>query len=212
MAIGKMRKFVSRNKLVTKKTVRKMINSKLEAKYHDHEIGNISVNSVGVIQSISAAPQGDGVNQRVGDRINVFSFNIQLAFIRAVGDTFNTMRIIVFRWNNNSLTDLPTLDEILQPDSGLGSGILSPYRNYNHNSMKNGSVRILYDRLKTTDDEQRQIVTYKSTKRYKRPIKIQFNETVNSGKGKLYILMVSDSTASFHPSMRGLIRIQFRDG
>jgi len=195
---------------VTRKEVKDIVHRNIEPKFYDHEISNVSVSTTGVINAISVPVQGNDSDERIGDRINVYSLTFQLLGVRI--DAFNNLRVIFFRWMVDSANESPELDDILSPDSGVGAGVLVPFRNYNHFSMKSGKVIILYDKLINMDGVNQDTYIWRYTKFYKRQMKVQFNPTLVTGYGKIYVLLVSDSSASLHPTMRGLTRVQFRDG
>lgn len=204
----------SKRVYATKKYVKQHLQQALETKYHDLEIPATSISSVGSIQSISGMIKGTSVDQRIGDTIRIHKLSFQLAGIRAVGDSFNTMRLIFFQWNVDSTTDVPTLLEILEPDSGAGSGILAPYRNYKFDTLKQRKMRILYDSLMTVDEVKADThIWRRKSITFKNPIKVVFNQEAltPTGYGKIYYMIVSDSTGSFHPTLRGFTRVEYKD-
>lgn len=204
---------VQRKQLATKRYVKSQLNKNLETKYHDHEVASIAVISAGTISSVSAMGRGTAPNQRVGDRISVTSLSFRLGVIRA--DTYNYVRCIFFQWNSDSTNDPPSLDEVLDPDSGLGVGVLVPFRNYKNDSIRQKKLRIIYDKLVRMDQiyqDTEMFVRKRIT--FKRPIQIVFNEdnpALLTGYGKIFLLLVSDSNVTTHPVSLGLTRITYKD-
>lgn len=202
-----------KKQLATKRYVKNQLNKNLETKYHDHEVASIAVTSAGTISSVSAMGRGTGPNQRIGDRISVNSLSFRIGVIRA--DAWNYIRCIFFQWNADSTTDPPTLDEVLDPDSGLGIGVMVPFRNYKNDSIRQKKLRILYDKLIRLDEVLQDTELFvRKRMNFKRPIQIVFNEDNPAnltGYGKIFLLLASDSNVISHPVALGLTRINYKD-
>lgn len=185
--------------------VKKVMNLQLEKKHFTVSSGGFqTVSDTGTVTSISNVTQADTDTGRDGDQLYIRSLELQWQC--DVIDTYNTMRIIIFQWYQNDSTSTPAVGDILQTLSN-SSGVISPY---NHDQRFN--YRILYDKVVTlTQGNTDASYVYKSmiTKFPKR--KMQFNAADTTGTNKLYILKISDSSATSHPQVRNITKLNFSD-
>lgn len=188
--------------------VKKMLSGKLEKKFVDtlmpytqmDRLGNftrISYNGVGAAEII----RGTGINQRVADRIKPVMLELRVSSYYSASlvtaDSTHTVRIIVFKWNEDIGGGLPTLANILQyPSSGVGSyeNITSPY---NHASKAQKDFKIIYDKKFSMGGAAS---TFLLTKRI--PLKGYLDFGLNSdaalGTGHYFISVSADDATGAH--------------
>lgn len=180
---------------------RSVIKSMAEKKYWTiNALNTIDFN--GTVTRLTAVPQGDTDLARDGDQLQLTSWQLRFAFV--VGDAYNIMRIIIFRWDMDDSEDTPTAPEIL---FNVGS-TNSPLSSFNQDSIRQKQMRILYDKL-VTIDTYNPIKVFKIKKR--NSSKISFSGGTTNGTGHLYMLVVSDSGAVTHPAIAYDFKCNFID-
>lgn len=93
-----------------KNQVKRMISTRLENKYLGRDVTDTPTTS-GVIYNLSQITQGTSENQRIGDQVYLKKLSIR--YHAVCGDETNHMRFIIFRWNQDTRTILPTAVDIL---------------------------------------------------------------------------------------------------
>lgn len=144
--------------------------------------------------------QGDGVGQRIGNKITYVS--LQCRAWLAVGDTSNVMRVIFFR-AGDSLAANPTLATVLYDTTYPW---LSPY-----NADYRPNYEIIYDKTFTLHAGEPikclDFVAYKFKNK-----QLVFNADGANGNGHIYSLIVSDSNAGApDPTASVVARIRYHD-
>lgn len=198
------KKSFSKSNKQLKKVIKQVANQSGEKKYFTvYSGGPQTVDSIGVVTSISNIGQGDTDVTRDGDQVYLRS--IELTWNAIVADTYNFLRLIIFQWMPAST---PTVSDILIPATG------NPEQNYqmpyNHDGRFN--FRILYDRtLQVSQDtyQSRQVTKKYILKGFRH--RIQYQAGTTDGNNKIYLLKISDSTAASHPTMMNVTKINFGD-
>lgn len=182
------------------KKVERVLNKQSELKYYYSSL-DTTVGTTASILSLSSISQGNSVTTRVGDRVNPTSLSIRGRV--AVADAYNLVRILVFKWNNNNLSDSPTSAELISNiSSGEAITTSAPLVHKNYKMLLDKTLVV------TTDNAARY---FKYNIKLNRDKEILFNAGANNGHGLYYVCVVSDSAAASHPDVYLQSRLRFRD-
>lgn len=174
-----------------KKQVKRIVRFQQEKKNFPFYIINGSASTAGTITKLTIIPQGDSGTTRDGNNVNITRIQFRYSF--AYGDATNVCRIIIFQWKNDDTNDFPTVAKLIQDpvnNSWLGSQIFA-----------NPDARILYDRLHFVSGNGFAVTGSRAvikSKKYAK--KLKYNAGVNTGSNQLYVLYLSDSSTSTHPT------------
>lgn len=180
---------------------RRVVKSNQEKKYFLQSTFSAAVSVTPDIGSISDVPQATTDEGRIGDQLTLRSIEVRLSAITS--DTTNLMRFIVFQWYPNTT---PVADDVLIPNAVLTSNQV--YAPYNHD--KRFMFRILYDRTMQLDTYNPAFATNFMIKKFPRS-KIQYQLGGTTGQNKIYVLKVSDSTVTTHPTMNTVYKLNYSD-
>lgn len=201
---GPTRKDFKNNHLVTKDQLRRALATKTELKFFDTNPSATSITTAAVIFSLSDVTQGVTDNTRVGDTLLPKRLYIKMNFVGADVPA-NIMRVVIFRWNMSTVSDVPGLSEILE---STAQPVLAPFAQDNRQRFT-----MLYDRTWVLNpnaaSQTNSIVAMKTLKLAKKPI--QFNAGTVDGMFKIYALFVSDSGAITHPTVAFSSRLNYTD-
>lgn len=221
--VKRMKKLNQREKT----QVKRMIGRQIEDKHFYYGgTGGIDA-AAGSITDMSLVPQGVTQISRVGDTITLKRIDIRFQLESADSallpiDNHGTIRCIVFRWEDNSSVAAPIVTDVLTPYSALDYIVA----NYNADNIQSGKVKILYDRLVTLFNQatytgsavayyqsvasvqNRHVVLYGKRLGKKR---VYFNGGGTTGKDKIYIMFISDSTANPHPAVQWQSLLTYSD-
>lgn len=202
----KYTKMVKKDKAVTKSQVKKMIVGQLEKKYWDISVSQ-TVDSVGSVVALSNVPQGSDDQSRDGEQIRLLKSTMRLIFKNV--DNTNFLRVLIVRWMDNTNLALPTIPQVLQGSASLAPGILS---DYNYDNKRAKQFQVLYDKVLTASNAGPAIL-FKYDKTYYPTIPINFTDlnAQNHGTGKLYLMLLSDSATTAHPTFDMFHRLVFHD-
>lgn len=194
-----------------KKTVKRMINSTLNRRIEDKHIssnsGIVSVTDVPAVYGGVLPIVGSDVNQRIGDKIRLTAFLFKYTIY--LSDPSNVMRIIVFQWKNNSfLTGTPTASNILQ--------VTTPYPWLSQlNQDLKAQMHVLYDKTHTMQNGGPLQITRSVNIRKFGVRNLEFLSGVatvnNTVRGEIYVLLVSDSSLTTHPTFIWRYMIKYQD-
>lgn len=164
------------------------------------QISNTASTS-GSFHSLSDVSAGTADGQRLKHQITLKSLHMN--FVGTQADPTNVFRFIVFQYFD---VDFPTTAKILQL-TGSTNSWLSPY---NFDNAK--SFRILYDSVKLVNNVSKPQVSWnKYVKLSKARKDIEFSGTTTDGINKVYLLVLSDSTAVTHPAFYGVATLTYTD-
>jgi hypothetical protein len=133
-----------------KKEVKRIIAADIETKVYNGGYGlDSAVSSSGTVYSLANIPAGAGQGQRVGREVKVKRMDISFEIFPSSGglflspDTYNTVRIILFRWKVDTAMATPVLGNILDTAS---SAVAYPTQfPYNYDGRKN--YHIIWDKV-----------------------------------------------------------------
>lgn len=202
----RMRRYRKKNgtkrlKAIIKKTMMKTA----ETKFWDFNVDlNPDVN--GIIVPLTDVPQGDTDVSRDGDQLRILKYSHRLSVIPA--DTSNLVRVIIFRWNVMSSYKAPLTTDLLAIGGAPVATI--PTANYVFDNQRQRQFTILSDRLYPVALNGPAILA-RYQKKSMKGLPINFEASTVNAKGKLYLLAISDSSATAHPRIVGNTRIIFND-
>jgi len=194
------------------KKVLKVIKKEIEGKYVDN-FGNYSnIGATTTPVGLSLSGQGSAVGTHTGDSIHLQHLVLRVAAYQnntTAVQPQNIVRVIVFRWNQNSNVTTPSATSVLTVAS-LASAGASICSDYNVLELQNGNLQILYDQYLFT-----------SLNGSSAAVKIEmeldsdvaFSPGSSAGTGHLYLLVISDDAGvvSPCPSYAFYSRVTFMD-
>lgn len=119
-----------------------------------------------------------------------------------VADSINHLRMIIFKWHPDTATALPTSNLVIRNDGSASAPWGLPHYE------KRKQFTILYDRLfqtqtQATGSVDPVTINFDIRLSSKKLGMTQYNQSTSSGTNHIFILYVSDSLASGHPSIYG---------
>lgn len=178
----------------------------IEKKHKDTSISVSNASTFNQYLNLTAITQGDSDTTRDGDRVTIDS--IQLRFKLQCIDSTNVQRLVLVQWHEDTVLANAALSTILQYSSSIPNDIYSPYQ-----IDKNSKFKVLWDRTFTqvlTQESDQISVNVFINKGFKK--EIQFTNAASSGVGHIFLLYVSDSTVTAHPTIQGWARVRYYDG
>lgn len=216
---------------VQKKQVKKIVSSEIETKHFYDGVAPFAVSNAGVISQLSLVPQGVQVAQRIGDSINLQKLTLNFDCIASqatlgnwlAGDAYNNLRMIVFRWYENTVSTFPSVSDVLNTTTAAYT-YLSPL---NMDRIEAGIVHIVHDQTYILENTpywngtttlfasgQSSIHNTMNKQLYGRKLgkkKIFFNNNATTATNHLYLLCISDSSATPHPYAQYSFDLNYSD-
>lgn len=201
------RRFTKRA-VATKAYVKKLVRKEAETKYWDLSTASqpysIALGATTILD-LTEVPQGTTDVTRVGDKLTIRGLDIRMDAI--IADTTNVIRCIIFQWYINTNITL---------SNPLGSQVLQDITTYPHLSNyhhdNNNQFHILYDTMIQLGAQGPQARVWHVKPNLKWAKKtVEFSGGGTNGANKLYMLLVSDSSAVSHPTVRIQSRLRFDD-
>lgn len=185
--------------------VKRMISLRQETKVFPIYFNATNVPTTPAIVHLTSISQGVGAQSRIGQEIRLVAMKARYEW--RVADSTNTIRMIVFQWHGDS-TDTPTSADILEDDTGgTGQPWLSPTKFFARN------FTVLRDKLADIEVAANEVITGTWTIPLKKIRKrVTFGASNASGTNHIYILFLSDSTATTHPTLSVFGKLMFKDG
>lgn len=173
-----------------KRIARKQYLSMKEKLFFDAQITSAIVTSSGSITHLSAIPEGDGQSQRTGDLVRAQSLLIRMhIFCNASAANGNTLRVIVFRWFQDST---PVLTDILNSATIIA--------NYNMNNKKHFAImsdKFHYVALSTAGRSESSPITLLKTKpKYMWRLEYDDDPGTIPRYGGIYVLCISNEATN----------------
>lgn len=180
--------------------VLKVVKRTQEKKFYPFA-NSTTVSSVGYLLDLTTIPQGDTDTTRDGDMLRVSS--IQVNFAWAAADAYNICRMVMFQWMPaSSPGSPPALADIFADTT---NAVISTFA---HDTRK--SYRILLDRTCVVDaDDPMKICKMYVYKKFMR--NIQYAGGTTTGRGNIYVWLVTDSGAVTHPAVTWSGKTNFTD-
>lgn len=215
---------------VTKRQVKQIVNRDIENKVFVFYGQDTSVDNTGSIHDLSnittvGAQQGQRVGRKIYLKKIVFKAEIQASSSSFISsDQYNTVRIILFRWKEDTSSATPTLADIL--DDSSSSVAYSTMFPYNFN--KSDQYKILYDKVIKVSPlpvYNGSGIVYSSSGPWQTKIigkdifgmkmgnkVIHYDNDINGhGKEKVYALFCADSTLTPDPTVNWAGQLIYED-
>lgn len=192
-----------------KKAVKRALAKTSELKYSETATSNTGVDNAGQILPLSDVVQGTTDSNRIGDSLKPHTLDVDIS-LQASSDTFNNMRVIIFKWDRN------TTDTTLAPINPIPQDILMQLnQDYAPMSATNwdrsSNFRVIRDVrvcLNPTSNQSSRHRLFMNLDKYE---KIDFSSATTYGIHKYYIMIISDSGAAPHPQYSYFSRFTFYD-
>lgn len=165
-----------------------------------------SASTTPLIYQVTYPTIGTGPLNRIGQKIHITSFQYRMqAYLASTGDDFNVCRVIWFWWKDGGV--VPTYDQILDYDYSYAVQGALYERSYGT------SYKVLSDKTFVLGSQYRASPQVKAWKgRIKWPYKeVNLDSTQNNKDGNLFLMIMSDSSATPHPAMSLSWRFNFVD-
>lgn len=200
----RFRRYNRRQPRTLAKAVKRQVNRMAETKRLQKAYDLAVASSPALILQLLQVPQGTGEGQRVGDHITLQK--VMLRWQITAADNTNTVRFILFQWKQYTGPAGTDILNLTAPDfSALP--FIAPY-----NVLTDSSYKILMDRTYTVDADDPVIRTQKLI--YKGILqKINFQNAAGTSSvyNQLYLLVVSDSGATSHPTIKVTADMFYKD-
>ena len=193
---------------VTAQDLYRILNRISENKYKDVIQAYTVVDYNGTIWDLTPVSQGTADTERIGDSYLPTSIEIRGQVHGA--DATNSIRIILFRWNqDNNATGDPVPSNILQ--STFTGTTEAPFAPLYHDKMPNFTV-FHDERIALAGDvsNSKYVVDFE-VKRKIQTKPVQITASGVNGTYKLWLLVISDSGTVNHPAVVFGSRMFFRD-
>jgi hypothetical protein len=114
----------SKEKKQVKEAVLSIMGNNVEHKWNTQYSSGVITTAWNFVDLTAGITQGDAVNQRSGNVVHMKKF--RLHFDMVCGDATNLIRLVIFKWKPNSLSDTPTVGELIQDTTSGYTAMLSP--------------------------------------------------------------------------------------
>lgn len=186
--------------------VKRMLNAREENKSFVTGSVGASMPLLGAINSLMDIALGQTDNTRIGNHVHPKTINGKLVFI--AGDATQVMRAIVFKWKENDAFNPPTTAQIL---SNGPSGAPDVYSFYNRDSPGNYQILKDYFVVGANGTSNSKLVQSREFS-IRLSGKTQFWSDVGvAGTNKIYILIMSDSSAVPNPTLSSNFETIYND-
>ena len=193
---------------MTAQDLYRVLNRISEKKYKDVITSYTVCDYNGLIYDLTPVAQGTADTERIGD--SYLPVDIEIRGQVHGADNSNCMRIILFRWNQDSnATGDPVPSNILQ--STFTGTDMAPYAPYYHDKTPNFWI-IADERIELMGSTSSSAyVKNFEIKRHLQTKPVSVTASGVNGTYKLYLLVISDSGTVSHPSVTFGSRVFFRD-
>lgn len=212
-----------------KRQVKRLMNIRSELKFHGFQQNGITISTTPVSYDVTAIAQGDADTDRIGDRL-MWASSCEARFqlygpesgTGLVNDIYDTVRIIVFQFHPKATTgSSPAVADILLTGP---TGAIDVNSHYNHDRRQD--YKIVFDKTVVLMNNQNSTVggagftTYQTShvRMIKRRIRLnrirkqcQFSGGSVDATNKFFMILLSDSSATPHPTINTNLRFYFRD-
>lgn len=191
---------------VARQVVAKEMADEVEHKAYSRADIVSTISDAGSVFSISnTLSQGDGITERIGDKIKIKSLFCRLNVNAASAATYNTLRLIIFRWNS---AGTPTVGDILSLTTTATIRHLSQL-----NYLNRRLYQIKYDNTYiVSDNASIDILAIQTDKFYIKTFGDAYWGAASTTpvKGHIYCLAISDSAVNL-PQLALVSRVKYTD-
>jgi len=192
--------------------VRELINRQVGrdrvVKYFDSPYFSAGMPLVPTIDVLTHIPQGVAQSQRIADTVYIERIELRFTFVVGLTDGYDTCRVVLFIWKQDSTLIVPISNSIFQNPSVYG-----PHTPLNFEHRKLYSVlKDYYFSLAGTNTvptthTNRQLMEIIGIPEHR----IDFTIGAPGGTGHIYITTMSDSASSPNPQIQGMVRVWYYD-
>ena len=192
-----------------KAQVSSMVKAPIEKKFYDTAYVASAVSLTPAFTDITSPAEGTGMDQYTGGRIDIQS--LQYRFVFTKSDTTNYIRYVIFQWFSDTTSDAPSWEKIMQNQTlGVPTTLYDITSPYVLDRGSTSSFKILVDEQFYMDAENSiQLVKGFINKGFKKTAEVYAPNSY--GSNHIYLMYVSDSGVSTHPSISGFTRCRFLD-
>jgi len=164
---------------------------------------NSTVSSTSTFTDLtSGIAQGTTMYQRIGQSVRVQ--NISMKGILTIADTTQVIRIIIFKWLVSDTTDAPQVGELLDTAGGTIPEYVAQKLVY-----RPSRFAVLWDKTWTFAQNWQPVLSFDHI--VKLNSEVEYDVGVNTGKNHIYMMTVSDSAATTHPSVLISTTVHYHD-
>lgn len=189
------------SQLVTRAQVRTMLNSKLDDRIEDKYFivtqASTNIDYSGVTTVLSNPAQGTTDLTRIGDAIRLKHITIRVGL--AVGDAYNFVRVIVFKWIPYTIP-IPTSILFNTGTAQAPLGALTHDFQPQYKILSDSCITL------TTNDSAKQFIISIPLKHT-----CSFYNGGTTPQSGIYIILISDSGAATHPTAQFVSKLDFED-
>lgn len=202
--------------------VKAVLGKAIEMKYFDFGFANTAFTSTPSFYLMTSIPQGPSDKQRVGDRIDIRS--LECFFQATGGDIYNTIRVVIFKWKQDSAGVTPTAADLYDATASGAEYVMCPVPALEQDKK----FTICYDHtislsqtytFTSTGATTTVIPTADSVKTWKvklfgkrlGPKNINFNPGLSTGWGHYYLAVATDSAITPNPGVYFNCRVKYHD-
>lgn len=177
--------------------------------------GGGAVTSSGSPISATSITAGTGTSNRVGAHVRLI--DLSYSSLYQVGDSYNTIRQIVFAWNVDDNSEAPSVASLLDNTGPSGYPTVWQYRQdtkRKYTILRDEVVRMETFRAGSTPSDS--VYGSGNCTRFITGVvplngrKVEFT-SATGGIGKIYVLFVSDSSVLPNPSVVGQYQLRYED-
>lgn len=199
------KRFYRKKKVLRRKRTfkRRVPRVSIEKKHLDYNISQ-AITQAGSLTLMSNVSQGVGDTQRIGTKAYLLSMFCHFIFAQNPASTVDNIRLmmIVDKQGYNS----PVVTDVLEP--GTVGGGLAPISQFNRNYM--GRFRILFDKMFTLDNVNRQSIEFRKILRIN--VKSHYIGAGTTFMNQVYLLHIGDNGNVLQlPIINGVFRLMYTD-
>lgn len=212
-----------------KKQVRDIVVGKLndhvEPKAAILDSSGVSILTTATITDLSTIGQGVTRDDRVGDRLQLIKLTWRNKIIASTGgllasaDAYDTVRVILFRWWDDSAVNPPLLGNILKQGAGgtdytvasLNVDDKEQYTILMDETVVVYNTTVYNGTALTVEPGFGHVAIQNRTLPLRGDKHIYYNNNANTGVGHVYVLYVSDSAFTPHPTMAYALLLEYQD-
>jgi len=163
----------------------------VEAKFFDGgATTSFTLSNAGTLVNLSSIAQGPGINQRVGDMVQLLGIDVRWhQTVGIVGDTF---RLIVFSCNVDS--SAVAVNSLLQ-NGDLGT-VCAPSARYNYQSQRQQDLQVFHDSIHSLGILTTPAANNAKVYHIKLDEEIQFNTAAATGVGFVFAVLVGQTAGA----------------
>lgn len=189
-----------------KKIVKKELVKAAEPKDHYTSAGPSNVDFDGSMWTLSDPAQGDTVQTRDGDRIRATHVDIRGLVAAASGGSYSTMRLIMFKWKEDTAENVPLPNDILQNTYlGASSAPFAPLT-VGEEARK---YTVLMDRTFQPNNDGGYSRFFHVNKKLNIPM--YFNDTATTGSNQVHLLAISSDGITAYPQIQFVCDFRYVD-